>query len=244
MGEDGPAVSVAGRLVACALAGQDRVRAPRGCARADPALLPAGRARRRVRAVVAHARPRRPRRRRGPAVPHPHRRDHRRGSSAFDAARQALRPLPRGKVQKHGGWHRGATAGSQDPEMRYRQRYVDLVVQPRGAARSSRPARAIDPAPAARSSTSAGFLEVETPGPAAALRRRRGPAVRHAPQRAGHAALPAHRRRALPEAAASWAGSSGSTRSARTSATRGWTARTTPSSPCWSATRPTRTTTT
>ena len=57
-------------------------------------------------------------------------------------------------------------------------------------------------------------------GAAAALRRRAGAAVHHPPQRARPRPLPADRDRALPEAAASSAGSTASTSSARTSATR------------------------
>ena len=50
--------------------------------------------------------------------------------------------------------------------------------------------------------------------PAADLRRRRGAAVRHAPQRPRHGPLPAHRARALPEAAGGRRASIASTRSA------------------------------
>ena len=56
--------------------------------------------------------------------------------------------------------------------------------------------------------------------PPADLRRRGGAAVRDPPQRARPRPLPAHRHRALPQAPASWAASSGSTSWARTSATR------------------------
>ena len=53
----------------------------------------------------------------------------------------------------------------------------------------------------AAGSTTRGFVEVETPGAPAPLRRRAGAALHHPPQRARPRPLPADRDRALPEAA-------------------------------------------
>ena len=74
---------------------------------------------------------------------------------------------------------------------------------------------------------------------AADRRRRAGAAVRDASQRARHAALPAHRAGAVPEAPGRRRASSGSTRSTATSGTRGSRRSTIPSSRCSSSTRPT-----
>ena len=75
-------------------------------------------------------------------------------------------------------------------------------------------------------------------------RRRRGAAVRHAPQRARHAPLHADRAGALPEAPRRAAGSSACTRSGAATGTRGSARGTTPSSRCSSSTRRTPRTTT
>ena len=149
---------------------------------------------------------------------------------AFTVLAKSLRPPP----DKH--------HGLTDVETRFRRRELDLIGQ-RGVARaSSSPAPRSSPRSAATSTTH-GFIEVETPGAAAALRRRARAAVRDAPQPARPRLLPAHRDRALPQAAASSAGSSASTSSARTSATRASRSSTTPSSRWSSGTRPTPTTT-
>ena len=91
-------------------------------------------------------------------------------------------------------WH-----GLSDVEVRYRQRYVDLIANPevRGAFLArSRMVRAHPPLP-----RRARLRRGRDADDAADRGRRRGAAVRHAPQRARHRPLPAHRARALPEAA-------------------------------------------
>ncbi len=120
---------------------------PRSDGRGAAAHQP-GEARRRVRAARGH-RHGRHRRGRGPLTAS------KRGELSIEPARlrlltKAYRPLPE-------KWH-----GLTDVELRYRQRYVDLVANPDVAERVPRaqPHRA---RAAARSSTSSGFLEVETP---------------------------------------------------------------------------------
>ncbi len=101
---------------------------------------------------------------------------------------KCLLPLPE-------KWH-----GLKDVEIRYRQRYLDLDRQPRRApgVRDPQPHRVGDP----RVPHGARLPRGRDADDAADRRRRAGAAVRHASQRARHAALPAHRARALPEAAA------------------------------------------
>ncbi len=143
---------------------------------------------------------------------------------------KSLRPLPE-------KFH-----GMTDTEQRYRQRYVDLIMNPGSRevfVKRSQIVQAIREFFVAR-----GYLEVETPMMHPIPGRRRGEAVRHAPQRARHGAVPAHRARALPQAAGGRAGWSASSRSTAISATKASRPGTTPSSRCWSSTRPTGTTTT
>ena len=87
-----------------------------------------------------------------------------------------------------------------------------------------------------------GFVEVETPILHPIPGGADGPAVRHPPQRARRRPLPAHRARALPEAARRRRLREGLRDRPGASATRGSRRGTTPSSRCSSSTRPTPTT--
>ena len=136
---------------------------------------------------------------------------------------KALRPLPE-------KFH-----GMTDQEQRYRQRYVDLITNP--AARDvfverSQIVQAIREFFVAR-----GFLEVETPMMHPIPGRRGRAAVRDAPQRARHGAVPAHRAGAVPEAARRRRLREACSRSTAISATRASRRGTTPSSRCWSSTQ-------
>ena len=101
---------------------------------------------------------------------------------------KSLRPLPE-------KWH-----GLQDRETRYRQRYVDLIANPevawqlRGRGQAGLGHAPLPGGPGLRGG--------RDPHPAAPARGRSGPALRHPSQRARHRPLPAHRSRALPQAAA------------------------------------------
>ena len=152
---------------------------------------------------------------------------------------KSLRPLPFGKEEVVDG-EVVRHSGFSDPEQRYRQRYADLAVHPevRALVRRALAHDHGDPIVSRRARLPRG----RDAGAAAAVRRRGGAAVRDAPQRARHAAVPAHRGRAVPQAARSSAGSRGCTRSGTISGTRGSTARTIPSSRCSSSTRRTPTT--
>ena len=89
--------------------------------------------------------------------------------------------------------------GLTDPETRYRQRYLDLILD-----EPSRRVFAIRSAVIAttrRVLLERGFTEVETPVLLEPGRRRRGEAVHHPPQRARHRHDPADRARAAAEAA-------------------------------------------
>ncbi len=100
---------------------------------------------------------------------------------------KALRPLPE-------KFH-----GLTDQEQKYRQRYVDLITSPesrRVFVARSQIVQAMREFFVAR-----GYLEVETPMMHPIPGRRGGAAVRDPPQRARHGSLPAHRARAVPEAA-------------------------------------------
>ena len=100
---------------------------------------------------------------------------------------KCLRPLP----EKH--------AGLTDPEARVRQRYVDLIVndEARKMACTAQRRRAGDPRLLARRGLPRG-RDADAP---ADPRRCHGPAVQDPHQRLRHGALPAHRDRALPQAA-------------------------------------------
>ena len=89
--------------------------------------------------------------------------------------------------------------GLEDVETRYRHRELDLIANEESR-RLFAPARPHGQrgAPLARR---ARLRRGRDAGPAAALRRRPGPALHHPPQRARPRPLPAHRHRALPEAA-------------------------------------------
>ena len=120
---------------------------------------------------------------------------------------KALRPLPE-------KWH-----GLTDTDTRYRQRYVDLIANDDArrvfdaALRGDRRDAPLPRGPRLHRGRDAGAA----PDPG----RRDRAAVRHPPQRARHRPLPAHRARAVPEAARSSAASSRCSRSAGCSATKG-----------------------
>ena len=150
--------------------------------------------------------------------------------SSFQVLAKALRPLPE-------KWH-----GLSDIDTRYRQRYVDLIA-------NDDVRRVFDIRFAAigamrRFLADRGYIEVETP----VLHPISGGATARpfvdAPQRARHRLSPAHRARALPEAARSSAATTACSRSGACSATRACRRATTPSSRCWSCTRRSPTTTT
>ncbi len=153
---------------------------------AHPGLRAAGRLERARLPVVEAARPRRSDRRRRAPVPHQDQRVVDLGV-ALEFLAKCFLPLPE-------KWH-----GLQDVEIRYRQRYLDLIVNPE--------VRRVFEIRTATVTAIRDFLE----GPriprgrdaddAADCRRRAGAAVRDASQRARHEAVPAHRARAVPEAA-------------------------------------------
>jgi lysyl-tRNA synthetase class 2 len=79
----------------------------------------------------------------------------------FTLLAKALRPLPRGKVQKVEGGSETVYGGLTDPEVRFRQRYADLAVHPEVRRIFEMRAQAIR---YLRSYLDRlGFLEVETP---------------------------------------------------------------------------------
>jgi aspartyl-tRNA synthetase len=99
---------------------------------------------------------------------------------------KSLRPLP-------DKFH-----GLADQELKYRQRYVDLIM-------NEETRRTFKARTAAMSSIRRFMAEERLHGSRDAdaapdSRRRGGQAVHHAPQRAGHGDVPAHRARAVPEA--------------------------------------------
>ena len=100
---------------------------------------------------------------------------------------KCLRPLP----EKH--------VGLTDPEARVRQRYVDLIVNDEARRDGPRPQR--HRARGARLLARGGLPRGRDADAAADPRRRDGPAVQDPHQRLRHGALPAHRDRALPQAA-------------------------------------------
>jgi lysyl-tRNA synthetase class 2 len=91
-------------------------------------------------------------------------------------------------------WH-----GLADVEARYRQRYLDLMVNPE--VRRTFVARSQIVAEIRRFMDGAGLHRGRDADDAAHRGRRGGAALRHPPQRARHRPLPAHRARAVPEAA-------------------------------------------
>ena len=101
---------------------------------------------------------------------------------------KSLRPLP-------DKFH-----GMTDQEQKYRQRYVDLITD--DAARARFVARSKAVSSIRNFMVEHGFLEVETPMLHPIPGRRQRQALRHPPQRAGPADVPAHRARAVPEAPA------------------------------------------
>ena len=89
--------------------------------------------------------------------------------------------------------------GLKDTDARYRQRYVDLIVNPEVKDVFVKRSKIIS---AIREYLdSHAFLEVGDPCAPQPGRRRRGPALHHPPQHAGHRYVPAHRPGAAPEAA-------------------------------------------
>ena len=134
-------------------------------------------------------------------------------------------------------WH-----GLTDVETRYRQRYLDLAVNPDSRRVFETRSRVV--ATTAQLPDGARVSRGRDADDAVDCRRRAGAAVRHASQRARHPALHAHRAGALPEAAHGRAASNACSRSTVTSGTRGSPRSTTPSSRCSSSTGATPTTTT
>ena len=100
---------------------------------------------------------------------------------------KCLLPLPE-------KWH-----GLTDVEIRYRQRYLDLIVNPDSRRVFEARSRVVAAHP--RVHDRARLPRGRDADDAADRRRRARAAVRHASQRARHGALPAHRARAVPEAA-------------------------------------------
>ena len=100
---------------------------------------------------------------------------------------KSLRPLP-------DKFH-----GMADQEQKYRQRYVDLITDDEARARFVARSKAlvVDPPLHGRARLPGGRDADAAPDPG----RRQRQAVRHAPQRARPADVPAHRARAVPEAA-------------------------------------------
>jgi hypothetical protein len=91
-------------------------------------------------------------------------------------------------------WH-----GLEDVETRYRQRYLDLIANPE--VRKVFVTRARIVSSLRRQLEARGFIEVETPMMQPLYGGATGAALRHPPQHARYRPLPAHRARALPEAA-------------------------------------------
>ena len=91
-------------------------------------------------------------------------------------------------------WH-----GLSDIEIRYRQRYLDLIVNPDSRRVFEVRSRVL--ANLRGFLNARGYLEVETPMMQPIPGRRARPALRDAPQHARHAALSPHCARALPQAA-------------------------------------------
>ena len=109
-------------------------------------------------------------------------------ASSLEFLAKCFLPLPE-------KWH-----GLQDVEIRYRQRYLDLIVNP-DVRRVFEIRTAHGHRRFASSSTAQRLPRSRDADDAADRRRRAGAAVRDASQRARHEALPAHRAGAVPEAA-------------------------------------------
>jgi lysyl-tRNA synthetase class 2 len=99
---------------------------------------------------------------------------------------KSLKPLPVVKRDEEGNMHDGFT----DAEMRYRQRYVDLTVNPEYKQIFIKRSKVIS---AMRNYfNNQGWMEVETPILQACTWRCSGASVCYAPQHAGYAAIFAH----------------------------------------------------
>ena len=89
--------------------------------------------------------------------------------------------------------------GLTDKEMRYRQRYVDLMVNPESKRNFIIRSQFIKYM--RNYLDNMNYVEVEPPRPEHHRRRCRRPALHHPPQHSGHRYVHAHRHRAAPEAA-------------------------------------------
>ena len=105
---------------------------------------------------------------------------------------KSLHPLPVVKRDDDGNVYDQFS----DPELRYRQRYVDLIVNPHVREVFRKRARLITTMRGYFDEK--GWLEVETPVLQSIHGGRGGAALRDAPQRVGHEAVPAHRHRTAP----------------------------------------------
>ena len=86
-----------------------------------------------------------------------------------------------------------------DPEIRYRQRYVDLIVNPHVREVFIKRSKIISTM--REYFNQFGYVEVETPILLAYSGRCGGTSVHYPPQRARHRPIPAHRQRAVPQEA-------------------------------------------
>jgi lysyl-tRNA synthetase class 2 len=119
---------------------------------------------------------------------------------------KALRPLPE-------KWH-----GLSDPEQVYRQRYLDLIVNPESRNRLLLRSRVVSGV--RRFLEARQFIEVETPVLQSVAGGAGGATLHHPSQCAGHGFCPPHFAGAVPKAPAGRAALTGSSRSGATSATR------------------------
>ena len=113
---------------------------------------------------------------------------------SFTVLSKSIRPLPVVK-EKDGRTFDAFT----DPEVRYRQRYLDLIVNPQ--VKEVFVKRAQDHGHDARVLQREGLRRGRDADSAAHSGRCVGPSVHHAPQFAGHRPLPAHRHGAVPQEA-------------------------------------------
>lgn len=149
---------------------------------------------------------------------------------------KSLRPLPVVKKDKDGNVYDAFT----DPELRYRQRYVDLIVNEGVKDVFLKRTKIINTM--REFFNERGYLEVETPRAASHPGRCIGPSLHHAPQRSGHPALLAYCQRVVPQTPDRGRFRRGLRVFARLPQPRAWTVRTTPSLPSWNSTSRTRTT--